>query len=109
MHVSLHIKPKGSKSKHENPAAIILAYQTGDDGGAFARMFKSRGIDGGSLGVRPCKQDEVDECAHPHRLTYLMYGDWDALINDEKKFEVSEDWIQTLEGLKGKYPQFVKQ
>lgn len=108
MHVELHIKTKSGKGKvYKNTASIILTYhKDSTDSYIYTKSLKHRSVDKLDLARRDCDEEEYKECAHPYRLSFIHYKNWDTLLNDEKKFNPPQDWIDTLNKLKLEYPQF---
>ena len=102
--LTIHIKTtEGGLIKEPS---ILLDYSQQSDSGSMSRMLKHRRVDKQDLAYRVCTADEIKECSHPHRIGFLVYRNWDLLIEDERKFTDDADWFAELEELKTKFPQF---
>jgi hypothetical protein len=102
--VTLHIKTKAGGLIPQ--PRILLAYDNGRNGGAYRRMLDHRRVDVQHVCSRPVDETEYHESAHPFRIGFVAYDNWDALLEDERKFDVPEAWTARLLQLKEQYPQF---
>jgi len=104
--LTIHIKKKVTGKWFTKPT-IVLTYNDGNDGGAISRMLQHRGVDETHLLTRHVDSDEYKTEAHPHRIGFTCYTDWDAFLKDERKFTNDENWFKGLEAIREKYPYII--
>lgn len=86
---------------------IIITYVKSSDHYATTRSLNYRKVDHVMIASRLVTEDEYEtECTSKYRIEFSKYDDWDKLIQDELKFNPSEDWMATIDKLKKTYPQF---
>lgn len=103
-YMDVHIKTSKGGMQGISPG-IVLTY-----GETTMSALRNRAINVLYVAKRSCSADEMDECGHPYRMSFLSYNNWDTFIEDEKKFpeSVNEEWFKKLESLKQEYPQFTQ-
>lgn len=89
--------------------SIILNYVKPGDGYATVRSLAYRKVDHINVAYRNASDEEYTAETSPYRIEFIRYNDWEKLIQDEMKFNPSEEWISILKELKLKYPQFKQQ
>lgn len=103
--VELWVKPTASKSKlYNNKPCIVLAfYDSAGDSGTGSRSLTHKGYQ--KIDVRSSDEEEFNECGGKYRISFIRYYSWDALIEDEKKFNQGskKEWLEKLEKHKEKY------
>lgn len=87
---------------------IVLIYSKSEDSPLVSKCLHNRKINLGRVLKREASMEELQAESNQYRITFLMYHDWDALIEDEKKFTSEPSWFKKLQELKEKYPQFNK-
>jgi len=85
---------------------IVLIYAKATDSPLVSKCLQNRKINLGRVIQREASTEEMEAESNRYRITFLMYHDWNKLINDEKKFTADPEWFKKLEDLKSKYPQF---
>lgn len=101
--LSIHIKTTGAGLIKE-PCILISYYN--EDWGVLQRMLNHRNIEKQFVLKRFATNEEMSIESHPYRVGFLVYRNWDKLINDEMKYTDDKMYLSTLENLKNSYPQF---
>lgn len=92
----LYRYPKG-----ERPAfvALVFNFRAWRHGSLIQKGY------GGAytIAVRESTTEDI-EALHPYRENSFVYYDWKTLLNDERMFGVSSEFIARLEELSQQYP-----
>ncbi len=105
--LAVHIKPKKGKtdSNHDTSAAIAVTYYRDVDYATISRSLKHKGYSETFIHSRLVSEDERNSeiPIESYRVKFTIYRCWDDFINDEKKFDLPEGWIEKMETLKKQY------
>lgn len=98
------------KSTDRNKACIIITYLDNyNERSVVAKNLRHRGTNDNIYASRECTKEEMDnETSNPYRIEYIKYNDWDNFLNDEIKYNDSDEWISKLNNLKKMFPEFDK-
>lgn len=103
--LAIHIK-LSDKGFQLGGKQIVLTYYKEGEGGLISRCLTKRSVTHQYVLKRSAEQDEVDSEGGQYRVKFISYSSWEALINDERKFTTSQDWFNSLDALRKKYPEF---
>lgn len=92
----LYRYPKG-----ERPPFVAVVF----DYGAWRHgSLAQKGYDKAhTIAVRESTTEDID-ALHPYRENSFVYHDWGTLLNDERLFGASSEFIARLEELSSEYP-----
>lgn len=105
--LSIHIKSKASGLL--KIPCILVSYYSANERPTVLKLLRHRKVEEQFAAERYATQEEHDNESHPYRTGFLVYTDWDKLINDELKYVSDSEWINQLNKLKLKFPQFKSQ
>lgn len=101
----IHVKTRAGGFQIRKPCIVCMYIDAGEHG-LVARCLQNRAVQEQYLAQRPALPEEVLTEAHQYRVHFILYEDWELLINDERKFTSDEKWFEQLSTLKERFPQF---
>lgn len=101
----IHVKTKEGGFQIRKPC-IVCTYIGEGESGLMARCLNSRKVQHEYMAKRIALPEEVETEGNSYRVQFIMYDNWEALIEDEKKFTTDEEWFKQLSTLQEQFPQF---